>query len=511
MAALKQENQIWHPHIVPALDALIGAPDMLMPEKQTKRKADTLYIPEIYIDKVEAFRDELSSRGEASKNILGYFTDILGAIHNSSEMKDGFICDNGMIIKFMSPEDVNLSSSNQAKSSSAFTLATAKTIQDSYGVNNTAILTGDDYMSSKAYRKNIDVVHINPEVYTGRRKLVLPADLYDSWFKHRSISTEQFSSYFPNEAKLKSNEYVQFEVDHSYACTYGVHPRNPIPLIGRFESGTERLERIHYIENVPRAIQPRTPGQAMFMEALLAPVEEMPIVVCPAIFGTGKTFLATALGYNYVSSRDPAFDRIFVVPRDSSLGKDIGFLPGDEQQKTIAKAAPIKDSLYNYFKLLNRTSQSRYAQKQNMRNKVNKGKKGKNVQPADDQRDMSESYPQYINRLVNLALERYFEFVPIVNIGGRSISDSWIIYDEAQDMERFQIDQLMQRIGDGSKMVIIGDPDQVYNRHMNRRSNGLTYAATHLANSPYAAVIEMTESEITRSVAAREIARCFKR
>ena len=103
MAALKQENQIWHPHIVPALDALIGAPDMLRPEKQTKRKADTLYIPEIYIDKVEAFRDELSSRGEASKNILGYFTDILGAIHNSSEMKDGFICDNGMIIKFMSP------------------------------------------------------------------------------------------------------------------------------------------------------------------------------------------------------------------------------------------------------------------------------------------------------------------------------------------------------------------------------------------------------------------------
>ena len=164
MAALKQENQIWHPHIVPALDALIGAPDMLMPEKQTKRKADTLYIPEIYIDKVEAFRDELSSRGEASKNILGYFTDILGAIHNSSEMKDGFICDNGMIIKFMSPEDVNLSSSNQAKSSSAFTLATAKTIQDSYGVNNTAILTGDDYMSSKAYRKNIDVVNINLEV-----------------------------------------------------------------------------------------------------------------------------------------------------------------------------------------------------------------------------------------------------------------------------------------------------------------------------------------------------------
>ena len=94
-------------------------------------------------------------------------------------------------------------------------------------------------------------------------------------------------------------------------------------------------------------------------------------------------------------------------------------------------------------------------------------------------------------------------------MGGRSISDSWILYDEAQDMERFQINQLMKRIGDGSKMIVTGDPHQVYNRHMNYHSNGLSYAAVKMAGSPYAAVVTMDESEITRSTAAREIARCL--
>ena len=77
-------------------------------------------------------------------------------------------------------------------------------------------------------------------------------------------------------------------------------------------------------------------------------------------------------------------------------------------------------------------------------------------------------------------------------------------------MERFQIKQLMERIGDGSKMIIIGDPDQVYNTHMNAQSNGLSYAATKMAGSPYAVVVSLDEEEITRSTAAQEIAKRLK-
>ena len=155
-------------------------------------------------------------------------------------------------------------------------------------------------------------------------------------------------------------------------------------------------------------------------------------------------------------------------------------MPGDEREKTIAKAKPIVDSVRSYIK-----------------------------QRGDRKKGGQFFSPNDIDMKVEDSLRRYFEFVPIVNMGGRSIEDNWIIYDEAQDMERFQIDQLMKRIGEGSKMIVMGDPNQVYHKHMNYHSNGLMYAASKLANSPYACVVTMNEGEITRSKAAREIAKCF--
>ena len=65
----------------------------------------------------------------------------------------------------------------------------------------------------------------------------------------------------------------------------------------------------------------------------------------------------------------------------------------------------------------------------------------------------------------------------------------------------------MKRTGDGSKLIITGDPEQIFNRHLNKQSNGLSYAATKMRGSEYAAIISMFDTEITRSKAAQEIAR----
>lgn len=476
-----------HKALVPALDALIGDPDILMPEAGTKKKAEILYIPLQYIDRIRDFRHEQSSRGEAATKLLGYFSQILETAHYAEE-GDGktYTCKNGMVIEFVPSQDVSNVSTNGRSGSNTHALAAAKYAQQQLGDKSAvAILTGDNYMSSKALSPgmDIDVAHINPDVYTGRRKLVLPEELSDSWLKGRQITMEQFRQYFPDEKPLLLNEFVEFEVDPTILFSYNINPRDFYKRIGRLEPGVDGeepiLKRIHYVEDLPSCIQPRTVGQAMLAEALLAPVEEIPIVVCPAVFGTGKTYLSVAIGYYLVTDKEKSqYDRIFVVPRDAELGKEIGFLPGDETQKTIAKSMPILDSLYNFF-----------------RNKGDK-KKGNREQTAGD-----------IKKKVEMAIQDHFEFVSIINMGGRSISDCWIIYDESQDMERFQVNQLMKRIGDGSKMIITGDPHQVFNKHMNYHSNGLMYAATKMAGSPYAAVVTMFEGEITRSEAAREIAR----
>ena len=124
-----------------------------------------------------------------------------------------------------------------------------------------------------------------------------------------------------------------------------------------------------------------------------------------------------------------------------------------------------------------------------------------------------------IKALVEQYRERYFEFEPIIYMGGRSISGSFMIYDEFQDMERGQAKALLSRVGNNSKIVILGDPNQTTNPHLNRTSNGLSYSASKLAGDPLTAVVSKLAGdpltavvsfdqsrEIVRSAAARHIA-----
>ncbi|MBR6166029.1 PhoH family protein [Candidatus Saccharibacteria bacterium] len=506
----------WHSALVPALDALIGDPSIIEPEKSTKLKAEIMYIPEQYIDRVCDFRDELSSRGEAAKSLLRSFSRILEEIHKNpsdSERKSRcYECKNYMKICFVG--DIDVPRGADRKSATVNCLAVANHYNQQPN-SNVAILTGDDFMAAKALKNNIDVARINPDVYTGRRKLVFPkskVNELDQWLHQGHLSEEQFKSLFPDQPPLRLNEFVEFEIDDKEIVSRLTNgkDRGAWNRIGRFYSvviGTDEdgkpikedpcLQSLHYIRDLPDYLKPRNSGQAMFAEALLAPPEEIPIVICPSAFGTGKTYLATGIGLYLLELE--RYMRIFVVPRDSELGKEIGFLPGTEFEKTLAKAMPIVDNIFSYLK-------NKIASKSGLI--PPKGKKGKDndfaaPQPQEGGKIGLAALKEWVQKIV----DRRFELVSVINMGGRNISDSWVIYDEAQDLERFQMNQLMKRIGDGSKMVIIGDPHQVFNRHMNERSNGLSYAATKMAGSPYAAVISMLESEITRSVAAQEIAR----
>ena len=482
--AIRSED-IFHPVLVPALDALIGDPKLLEPNKETPKKAEMLLIPMQYINRLCDFRDELSNRGEAAKALLKAFSRILEDVHyNKLECHK---CQNGMRIKFIeNSEQEFVSGVTDRKSSAANALATAH-FYNQLHKGQVAIMSGDDYMFNLALSHGIDIAKVNPDVYTGRRKLALPERAYNQWFSKGYLTEKDFAKLFPKEEPLLLNEFVEFifneDILPSY-CTEGKKRKGLEYRIGRFRIINEEpvLQKLQYISDLPPYIQPRNAGQAMYAEALMAPVEEIPIVICPSTFGTGKTYLSAAIGIFLTTpegkNKIPRFERFFICPRDSELGKEIGFLPGTEVEKTIAKAMPIVDNFREYFK-----------------NRGDKGEGGAKKGKVE------------LDGMVEKYIEDHCELVSIINMGGRNISDAWIFYDEAQDMERFQINQLMKRIGNGSKMIITGDPNQVFNRHMNSHSNGLSYAATKMAGSPFAAVITMTEDEITRSVAAQEIAR----
>ena len=114
------------------------------------------------------------------------------------------------------------------------------------------------------------------------------------------------------------------------------------------------------------------------------------------------------------------------------------------------------------------------------------------------------------DRHVGEVLDSYFEYESIIYMGGRSISNSFIILDEFQDTERYQARALLSRIGNGSKIVVSGDPTQITNPHLNRTSNGLSYSASRLAGKPEAIIVTLNENEIVRSAAAQAIANYLK-
>ena len=98
----------FHPALIPALDALIGDPGLISPARDSKLKAEDLYIPAQYIDRIREFRDEQSSRGESATKLLGAFARILEAIHYKNK-DETFICANGMRIHFVPSKDLDLS------------------------------------------------------------------------------------------------------------------------------------------------------------------------------------------------------------------------------------------------------------------------------------------------------------------------------------------------------------------------------------------------------------------
>lgn len=488
----------FHPYIVPAMDVLISDPDILSPSKSDKKKADYLCIPIQYVDRLDDFYHEINSRGDSARQLLGRLGVMLEHINITGNSY--FSCENGMRVEFRNSQTPTNSSRQNA-------IMLAKSLQrDHDHKGSVAIMTGSDRMIAKAAAAHVDIAHVNPEIYTGRRKVTLPADAVSLWTNKGKITTEDWSDIFgKSEPPLHANEFVEFDYPYTGACD----TRN-FRNIGRFHSNTKELLPLKYLGFYSpsyREIHPISPVQAMYMEALLAPVDEIPIVVLSGLFGIGKTFLPIAVGLNGVGygtqKSNLDFRRIFVCPRDSKLGKEIGYLPGDATEKTMAKALPIIDNIYDVLSHIKCEKPSDKISLEPAELEIDASSKKKN-------RKRKKQNSPTIGSEINKIIDRYFEFQPMINMGGRSISDSLIIYDEFQDVERFQARELVTRIADGSKMVIVGDPTQLSNPHLNRTSNGLNYVANKLADQPYAAVISSyKQEEIIRHWVLQEVAKAF--
>ena len=234
-------------------------------------------------------------------------------------------------------------------------------------------------------------------------------------------------------------------------------------LLARFDGDSKALLPLQRAPKVRLgAIQPRNREQTFALDLLLDP--EIQLVTLIGKAGTGKTLLALAAGLHMVAD-ERAYDRLLVTRPVIPLGKDIGYLPGDLEEKMGPWMQPIIDNLDF---LLGATESH------------GTGRGGQRA-PRNSWADLK-----------GMGL---LEVEAISYIRGRSIPRQYMVVDEAQNLTPHEVKTIVTRVGEGTKIVLTGDPYQIDNPYVDAESNGLTWLVERFKGQRLAGHVTLMRGE----------------
>ncbi|MBB5172221.1 PhoH family protein [Texcoconibacillus texcoconensis] len=198
-------------------------------------------------------------------------------------------------------------------------------------------------------------------------------------------------------------------------------------------------------------IKPRNVQQRMAMELLLR--DDLPLVTLVGKAGTGKTLLSLAAGLSQTEDHH-MYNKLLVTRPVIPVGKDIGFLPGEKEEKLRPWMQPIYDNLEYLFNT-----------------------------------KRSEELEKILAGMGSIQVEA------LTYIRGRSIPDQFIIIDEAQNLTKHEAKTILTRVGEGSKVVLMGDPKQIDHPYLDEYSNGLTYVVEQLKTLSLSGHVKLEKGE----------------
>ncbi len=274
-------------------------------------------------------------------------------------------------------------------------------------------------------------------LYQGWREWVVPADVINHFYGDKKVALPELDPVVsPNEFFLLKDES---NPKHTAMARADLIGKELIPLTPEYDRAWN--------------IAPRSASQRCAFELLLD--DSVQLVTLVGRAGTGKTMMAIAAGLQRVV-KDKKYEKMLVSRPIMPLGRDIGYLPGSKDEKLMAWMGPIFDNL----KML---LHGRYS-------------------------------PNSLTR-EQLFEQDLLELEALTYIRGRSIANMFVIVDEAQNLTPHEVKTIISRVGEGTKMVLTGDPQQIDNPYLDASSNGLTYCVERLKNSPLCGHVTLTKSE----------------
>ena len=311
-----------------------------------------------------------------------------------------------------------------------------------------------------------DQVPSGAGLYTGRAELYVPDALLSS-FKKKGVPAETLYTVDQegrqHPAALTENQFVLLRSDLEERKT----------LLGRMQGGM--AVPLRFQSRKPFGVKPRSVGQQFLQEALLLSAEEAPLAIIMGPAGTAKTFYSLAAGLEQVMEAESrTYRKILVCRPNAQFDQDIGFLPGSEQEKISPLMRPIVDNLETLLDL------------------------ERKKESGGEEELRSQIHYLFDTGIITAEAMNFMR--------GRSITDTWLIIDEAQNLTPRQVKGIVTRVGRGTKVILLGDPAQIDHPLLNERSNGLVYASERMRGSPLCVQLTMLADECERSALALDAA-----
>ena len=400
---------------------------------------NNVIIPIYVIEEVDQFKREGSERGRNARQIARVLDELR---EKGGALSKGVLLDSGGTLRVAVPSRrLELPSAIDHTAMDQAILQTAFDVRENDGGRPTVFVTMDTNLRIRA-----DALGMAAQTYENQR---VEVDQLTSGIVETDVDGEEIDAFFrdgrftPRDPTWAPN-----------TCVLMRDRTNPShTALGRFDASKKAVIALRVPRDGAMGVRPRNKEQSFAFDLLLD--ESIRLVTLVGKAGTGKTLLALAAGLKR-TMEDGAYTRMLVSRPVMPLGRDIGFLPGDVDEKLNPWMQPIFDNLEFLFSTGSRKGPRAYAE---------------------------------------LLESGQIQVEPLTYIRGRSLPQQFIIVDEAQNLTPHEVKTIITRSGDGTKIVLTGDPGQIDNPYVDSASNGLTICADRFRGEKLAGHIVLAKGE----------------
>lgn len=425
-------------------------------------------IPEVVLEELDSFKKDKNDLGANAR----YAARIIDKLRSEGKLNKGVELPGGGKLRVeVNHYDTKIPPSWDKSKPDNRIIQVCKGLKEQG--QDVCLITKDTFERIKADTFDIDVEDFYEKVvpehesqYTGRIDLYAASEKISEFYQNKSLGVEELLYYSDETNEYSKPELYtnQFIIIHSL--------QNPKQTaLGRFDG--KKIVQLYYKENTPLGINARNVGQKFMLESLVLDAEKAPLVIVKGPAGTAKTLFSLAVGlHKIIEEGTEQYRRILVCRPNVTMDEDIGFLPGTEQEKISPFMRPVMDNLEI---LIDSDENERYK----------------------NEKELSDKIRELFDR-------RIITTEAVAYLRGRSIIKNWVIIDEAQNLTPKQVKAIITRVGAGTKLILIGDPEQIDQPFLDSRSNGLCYASEKMKGSQLCYQVTLKYDECERSPLAYE-------